>query len=193
MRSDGQSALPYLQLEILGVISRPVLRILIGFYRVDGELILEAGLIQLDEQAQGQGLGGALVRNLADLADTLSASAIQFQAGMSVGGYAWARFGGVPVFPAAFTAMLRDRLLRQSGERLTRDERAAHAQLSQWLNRDSKRFVKRLPKLLRASNEMALLLRRCLLGSEWMGYWEPGNPEYRRQLAEALGIESPCP
>lgn len=191
MRSDGDSPIPYLQLEVLGLVSRPVLKILFGFYRIDGVLILEAGLIQLDERVQGQGLGRALVCNLADLADALSVSAIQFQAGMSVGGYAWARFGGVPVFPAAFTAMLKDRLVRMEMATLSGESHAAAVRLGEMLDMDSEVFIERLPRLLRASNAMAKLLRSCLLGSEWMGYWEPGNPRHRQQLAEALRIRTP--
>ncbi len=167
---------------------QPALWIVIGFYRLNSELILEAGLIQLHEQMQGQGWGSVLVRNLADVADVLSVSAIQFQAGMSVGGYAWARFGGVPVDPAAFAAMLKERLARSDDGSLTAEDHAARVQLGVWLDEDGEQFVQRLPTLLSGQDSMAGVIRGCLLGSTWMGYWEPGNPQHRAQLAAALNL-----
>jgi GNAT superfamily N-acetyltransferase len=187
-RTDGQTVVPYLQIETQGTAAGPVFQIVIGFYRLDGEMILEAGLVRLDPAVQGQGWGSRIVRNLADICDVLNISAIQFEAGMSVGGYAWASLGGEPVDSELFLRMWRDKLVSLQNEQPGRFQDDIDLMDHALRNGHADRLVRILLKGFAdpaASNSPAY---QALLGAQWSGYWSPRLKPHRERLARALGL-----
>jgi hypothetical protein len=189
-RASDEGDIPFLFCEVSQKQGRHDIKMTVGFYRYGGDLFIDGGLLFLSENSRQRGIGRQIVTNLAEIADCLGAVAIQFHAGMSVGGYAWATFGGVPTEPDALRGQLLTRLAsmseRRKGEAGANPNELEGIEAMRAVITSTQYADNPFPGLLSNPSIPRHMAKELLLGAEWSGLWEPGNQAHRDALRKAL-------
>ena len=128
-----------------------------------------------DEKAQGAGIGKVFFRNSLDLYDHMGMKKVRTTANISVGGYAWAKYGFLPLSWKTLAQRLRwrtgqinDKDQELEVQKLLADPRAK----AMWLIADMKRVNRK-----GMNNRDITVGQEILLGTTWQGQLSLVNRE----------------
>jgi GNAT superfamily N-acetyltransferase len=137
---------------------------------------------RLAPELQSQGLGKSLLAQSVELYDQIGVESVSVDAGLSVGGYAWAKYGFKPDSPAEAKRLfdqVRDRLDEASVPNRTR-------RLVQNLLKDNKPeaiwALSDLAQPVEHRGETTSLGKALLMGTGWYGQLELQNPAARSRF-----------
>lgn len=155
----------------------------------DGPAVAYHRLFELDGQCQGRGISKDLLANSIKLYDQAGIQKVTLQAALSVGGYAWAKYGFKPN-PGRETAQLfetvKDRL-EDMGEAVPRPVRTVVQRL---LAKGDPKAIWAISDLdgvtVRRGNKELPLGKALLLGTAWKGALELQDREARARFDQYI-------
>lgn len=173
-----------------------LLELSISIYRdEDGGVAAEFGLYKLPAELQGKGYAKAFVQAFADFALRNDFSYLKAQAGLEVGGYAWSRFGAVPIDPASVRTELESRVNRLASDGKI-EEFSRQRFMEHILNSHDNDLMiglfetGSLPevKLLLLGYQSSQFDKTPLLPINWAAIWPLKDAEYREKIRKRLKL-----